>query len=91
MVETSGEWREERFYVLRTLERLEGELKEKTESIAKHEDREEKYTKDLNEAHARIRALQSSVKTARLKSWAAMGAASFLGVVVVELLKSYLK
>lgn len=91
MVETSGEWREERFYVLRTLERLESELKEKTEHIAKHEDREEKYTKDLNEAHARIRALQSSVKTARLKSWAATAAASFLGVVVIELLKSYLK
>lgn len=91
MVETSGEWREERFYVLRTLERLEGELKEKSEHIAKHEDREQRYIKDLNEAHTRIRALQSSVKSARVKSWAATAAASFLGVVLIELLKSFLK
>lgn len=91
MAETSGEWREERFYVLRTLERLEGELNKKTEAIAKHEDREEKYRKDLNEAHSRIRALQATVKSARVKSWAATAAATFLGVVVIELLKTFVK
>jgi VIT1/CCC1 family predicted Fe2+/Mn2+ transporter len=91
MVETSGEWREERFYVLRTLDRLEGELKEKTKEIAKQEDRDEKRRLDMNEAHARIRGLQSAAKTARLKSWAATGAASFLGVVVIELMRFILK
>lgn len=91
MVETSGEWREERLYVLRTLERLEYESKQKIEQIAKHEDREEKYRKDLNEAHTRIRALQASIRTARVKSWAATAAASFLGVVVIELMKNLLK
>ena len=91
MVETSGEWREERFYVLRTLDRLESESKQKTAEIAKHEDREERQRKDLNEAHARIRSLQASAKNARLKSWAANGAAAFLGVVVIELLRFILK
>jgi len=91
MVETSGEWREERLYVLRTLDRIEVELKQKTAQLAVHGDREEKSKQDLNEAHARIRALQGAARTARLKSWAANSAAAFLGVVVVELLRFILK
>lgn len=91
MVETSGEWREERFYVLRTLDRLEDELKRNNAQLAVHSDREVKSKEDLNVAHARIRSLQGSAKTARLKSWAATAAASFLGVVVIELMRHILK
>jgi hypothetical protein len=91
MVETSREWREERLYVLRTLDRIEVELKQKTAQLAVHGDREEKSKQDLNEAHARIRALQSTARTARLKSWGATAVASFLGVIVIELLRHILK
>lgn len=86
MVETSGEWREERFYVLRTLDRLEGELKEKTEQLAVHRDREEKSKGDLNEAHARIRTLQGAARIAWWKVWAPV-----IGVIVLELLRHFLK
>lgn len=91
MIETSGEWREERLWVLKEIERLNEESKHKTEQIAIHEDRESRYRKDLNEAHARIRDLQSSVRTARVKSWAATAAASFLAVIVIELVKFIVK
>jgi hypothetical protein len=86
MVETSGEWREERFYVLRTLDRLEGELKEKTEQLAVHRDREEKSKDDLNVAHTRIRTLQAAARIAWWKLWAPV-----IGVILLELLKFILK
>lgn len=86
MPETSGEWREERFYVLRTLDRLERELKEKTEHIAVGADREEKQRKDLNEAHTRIRELQTKARMAWWKTWAPV-----IGLIVIELLKHFWK
>ena len=87
MIETSGEWREERLYVLRELERLDGDVREQNAAAAVLKASDEKKQLDLNQAHARIRSLQSVNKMARLKVWATAGAASFLGVVVIELLK----
>lgn len=91
MFEGSGEWREERLFVLRQLEQLTGDHQKLGEALAAAKDREEKLLKDLNEAHTRIRALQAAVRTARLKAWGATAAASFLGVIVVELVRHILQ
>ena len=87
MVETSGEWREERLWVLRELERLSAAVEQKAAELAVHEDREEKQKVDINQAHAKIRSLENSKRQAQLKVWIFSGAASGLMVIVVELLK----
>ena len=90
-VESSGEWREERIWVLNEIERINLELTSKTAELAVCRDHEERHLKDIHAAHARIRELQAVVRTARLKSWAATSVAAFLGVVVIELMKHILK
>lgn len=82
MTETSGEWREERLYVLRTIERLETAVQGQAGEIAVYRDREQKHIKDLNEAHARIRTLQTSAARAWWKIWAPV-----IGVIALELVR----
>jgi len=95
MVDTSGEWREERLFVLREIDRLEREGKERTVDLALLRTRvEEKAGKaefDVHQAHEKIRALERSRSSIKLKLWATSAAASFLGVVVIELLRMVLK
>lgn len=78
-------------FVLRELGRLDREVREQNAAAAVLKASDEKKQLDLNQAHARIRGLQSVNKWARLKVWATAGAASFLGVLVIELLKILLK
>jgi hypothetical protein len=90
MVETSGEWREERLWVHKELERLSVAVEQKAAELAVHEDREEKQKTDINQAHAKIRSLEAGKRQAQLKLWISSGAASGLMVLVIELVKMLL-
>jgi hypothetical protein len=70
MPEGHSEWREERLYVLRTLEDLKGEQKRQAEASAA--DRAallEKAARDISAAHEKIRRLENAGTTLRLKNW----------------------
>lgn len=91
-VDTSGEWREERLFVLREIERLDRSSNERAAEMAIYRDRVEgKQKQDIDQAHAKIRTLQQSKINANLKVWATSAAASFLGILVIELLRIVLK
>lgn len=79
-METSGEWREERLWVMRSIERIDKEREQTREELAVVKDKVEgQQKKSLDQAHAKIRELEAS-KNARLRQWAAIsvGAAGFV-------------
>ncbi len=92
-------WDQARLHVLVELERLDREIRDAGDRIAIVCDKiEGKQKRDIDEAHNRIRALQSSArslegsrKVARIKHWATSACASFLALLVVELVKFILK
>lgn len=85
------EWQESRLYVFKELERLTQEIRLLNEAEAVRRNRDEERARDIHEAHERIRDLRGKETTARTKQWALSGAATFLGIVVIELLKLLLK
>jgi hypothetical protein len=87
-IQTSGEWREERLYVMRTIEAMQEELR--TQSIAAavlRETQMAKAQKDINFAHDRIRTLESARSLLRMKNWIMTAVLSALVTVLFELLK----
>lgn len=91
-IESKGAWFEERLYVLRTLEDLKAEQKRQSEAAAA--DRAsliEKGARDIKAAHDKIRALEHSGSTLRLKNWIMALALSGAGAVVFEVVKQLLK
>jgi hypothetical protein len=67
---TSGQWEQERLYVLRTLDDLKSEQKRLGElAAAERAAVLEKQTRDIKAAHDKIRELQHSKTTLRLKNW----------------------
>jgi hypothetical protein len=68
--DSRGEWNEERLYVLRTLEDLKAEQKKQAETAAA--DRAsliDRAARDISAAHDKIRRLENSSTTLRLKNW----------------------
>jgi flagellar motility protein MotE (MotC chaperone) len=87
-----ADWTEARLYIQAELGRLSEELRKVSAELAiAREKQEGKQKQDLDKAHEKIRALEKKASAAKLKQWAASAAASFLAVVVIELLKRLLR
>jgi hypothetical protein len=87
----TGQWNEERLWVLRTLDEVKSEQKRLAEAAAV--DRAaliEKGTRDIRAAHDKIRALENSGTTLRLKNWVMMAALSGIGALAFEVVKAFL-
>jgi hypothetical protein len=90
-VQTSGEWREERLYVLQTLEDLKTEQRRQSEQAAVTRDNlAERAQRDIKAAHDKIRNLEASGGALRLKNWAMTALLSAGAAVLFEVVKSYL-
>jgi hypothetical protein len=86
--QSSGEWRAERLYVLKTIEDLKSEQRRMSESAAiERAGIIEKGVRDIQQAHDKIRALENSAHLLALKNWVLAGVLSTVGVVTFELLK----
>lgn len=93
--ESSGDWREERLYVLKTLEDLKDEQRRQIADEAfLRQGLVAKAEKDINEAHRRIRALEDSAKEESkegsiltIKNWVMAAMLSAAGAVIFELIK----
>ncbi len=70
---STGKWEEERLLLWREIELMQDRMKD-SEACEK---------KQIDAAHQKIRGMESW----KWKSWAASAAASFLGVLVIVLLK----
>jgi hypothetical protein len=57
---SSGEYRDERLYLLKTIERLEDASIKQTETIGRLKEVVDKSKTDLNDAHRKIKGLTSS-------------------------------
>jgi hypothetical protein len=89
--QTTGQWNEERLWVLRTLDEVKAEQKRLAEAAAV--DRSsliEKGARDIKAAHDKIRALESSGVTLRLKNWLMMLALSGIVALAFEVVKAFL-
>jgi hypothetical protein len=94
-VNTSGEWREERLYVLKTLEDVKAEQRRISEAAAVERATViEKGQRDIGAAHDKIRALETSAAENRsedshlkIKNWIMTGLLSSAAAIVFELFK----
>lgn len=87
VMDTSGEWKEERLYVLRTIEDLKTEQRRQIEADAvMRQITDVKAQKDIKAAHDRIRALEGT----KLKNWILTAALSTTVALLFELLRAYL-
>jgi hypothetical protein len=76
---TSGEWDQERLYVLRTLDDLKAEQKRLGDlAAAERAAVLEKQTRDIKAAHDKIRDLQNSKTVLKTKTWLLGGALAVL-------------
>ena len=88
MIETSGEWREERLYVLQTIQDLKEDLRKQSEAAAvERASVIEKGVRDIKEAHIKIRVLETTDQRLKLKNWIMTGALSATAAVIFELFK----
>jgi hypothetical protein len=90
-VESSGEWRDERLYVMKTLEAVQLEQRRKAESDAVFiEGQMVKASQDIKAAHDKIRILESSGSALKIKNWIMTAALSVVAMLLFELVKGYL-
>lgn len=86
--ESSGEWREERMYVLESIKELKAEQRRQIESeTLMRQSLEVKAEKDIRAAHDKIRKLETSSGILSVKNWAMTAVISAGGVVLFELVK----
>jgi len=87
--ETTGEWREERLFVLRAIEDLREEQRRQIEAEAvNHQAVAIKAAKDIKAAHDKIRALENSGTVLTIKNWVmATVLTTVSSVAIVELVK----
>jgi len=87
--ESSGEWREERLYVLRAIEDLRAEQRRQIESEAVMQQTvTTKATKDITAAHDKIRALETAGGILTIKNWVmATVLTTASSVAIFELIK----
>lgn len=86
----TGTWDQERLWVLRTLEEVKAEQKRLAERAAA--DRAaliEKAQRDIKAAHDKIRALETTGVTLRLKNWLLLLALSSVGTLLFELAREF--
>lgn len=82
-------WEQERMYVLRTLEDVKAEQKRLSEVAAVERSAMiEKAARDIKAAHDKIRTLENSGSTLRLKNWLLMLVLSGAGAVAFEVIKA---
>jgi hypothetical protein len=92
---TATEWREERLYVLNMIEDLKMEQRRQLEAQAvTRATIEEKAQRDIDQAHNKIRALETSAAATvtedshlKIKNWIMTGVLSAGAAVVYEVLK----
>jgi uncharacterized protein YggE len=90
-VATSGQWNEERLYVLQTLEDLKKEARE--EAMAAAVERAgviAKAEKDIANAHIKIRKLEGAHSWQRTKLYITTAVLSVVGAIAFELFKKWL-
>lgn len=90
MTEGEHTWQAERLYVLRAIEDLKAEQKDM--ALAAAADRAavlDKATKDIDQAHGKIRKLESEHSLLRFKNWAMAAVLSGIGFVLIEWAKSF--
>lgn len=86
-----GEWHEERLYVLKSIEELKAEQRRQIEAEAVlHQTTAVKAQKDIRAAHDKIRALECTGRTAKLKNWILTAALSCAVALLFEIVKAYL-
>jgi hypothetical protein len=91
-VETSGEWRDERLYVLKTLEAVQQEQRRKAESDALLiQGQMVKASQDIKAAHDKIRILESAGSTLKMKNWIMTALLSGIVTVLYEVVKGYVQ
>lgn len=92
VMKTPGEWREERLYVLNTIEELKTEQRRQSDAAAvMRQSIEQRAMCDIKSAHDKIRALEGTRSYLRMKNWAMTAALSTLVAMLFELLKAYLR
>jgi hypothetical protein len=85
------EWKEERLWVLRTIEDLKDENRRLSEASAiAREGVEKKLQKDVREAHDKIRTLQSEGIGMTVKNWVLTLIVGAGGAVALELFRWWL-
>jgi hypothetical protein len=90
MIESSGEWRDERLWVLKTLEKLEDEQRREVESAAlMSQGQLIKASKDIQEAHIKIRALEKARRNLSIKYWIVTGVLSVATALLLKVLERY--
>jgi hypothetical protein len=90
-VDTSGEWRDERLYVLKTLEAMQREQRRQADQAAiLSQTQMVKANQDIQAAHNKIRILESAGSTLKIKNWIMTAVLSGLVTMLYELVKGYL-
>jgi hypothetical protein len=90
-VETSGEWRDERLYVLKTLEEMRLEQRRQADSAAVlSQSQMVKADRDIQAAHNKIRTLESAGSALKMKNWIMTSVFSVIVMLLFELVKWYL-
>lgn len=87
--ETTGEWREERLYVMRAIEDLKAEQRRQIEAEGvTHHIVAVKAAKDISAAHDKIRVLENTGTILTIKNWVmATVLTTASSVAIVELVK----
>lgn len=87
-IASSGEWSEERLYVLQTVDDLKEEQRRQLQaSAADRAALVEKAQRDITAAHDKIRRLESTKLSLTIKTWALAAALGGLFTVAIELFK----
>jgi hypothetical protein len=88
---TRGSWSEDRLWVLRSIDELKaGELRLAESAAADRAALLDKATRDINSAHEKIRSLEASRISLRLKNWVMTLVISAIGTLAFELIKAWL-
>jgi hypothetical protein len=91
-MQTSGEWREERLYVLQTIEDMKADLRRQSEVAAvTRASITDIAQRDINVAHDKIRALEGIRSRLRIKNWIMTAALSASVAMLFEFIKAYLR
>jgi hypothetical protein len=89
-VETTGQWRDERLYILKSIEELQQEMRRQAqaEAVLKQE-QVGRSREDIQAAHDKIRHLETSAASMRMKNWIMTALLSFIGAGLFEAVRWY--
>jgi hypothetical protein len=87
-IESSGEWKEERLFVLRALERIDAEQRRQIDAENMLQQTVAvKAAKDIGAAHDKIRKLESEKSGLAIKNWVMAALIYGGGIALIELVK----